>query len=42
MKICVQFIALVNNEGDNINNALISMQKGHLGEQFCYEYKMAP
>ena len=42
MKISVQFIALVNNEGDNIDNALISMQKGLLGEQFCYKYKMAP
>ena len=37
MKICVQFIALVNNENDNIDNALISMQKGLLGEQFCYK-----
>ena len=42
MKICAQFIALVNNENDNIDNALISIQKGLLGEQFCYKYKMAP
>ena len=42
MKICVQFIELVNNEVDNIDDALISKQKGRLREQFCYKYKMAP